>query len=267
MAIIKIRTRKSRSFSQALAYVSRNKSSRDKDIWFEIKHNVFSETHQELAREFLNNDEKRDVRRSDSNVLGHEIISFGPEDSRYLNREKLIEMAQKYISLRNPKGLYYIVPHLEEHIHLHVICGATDTQGKSLRMSKDELSTLREQFQDYHLKRFPELKHSSVRTGKDAVRNKETELKQFLKEVLKGDSTRESLQEKLAEKGMSFYERNGRLTGVKWGKKYRFKTLGIETDRIQDPPESPSDEKVKNRLVELRENSNEQSLDKESDKE
>ena len=137
--------------------------------------------------------------------------------------------------------------------------------GKSMRMSKKAFSELQQQMQAYQHEKYPELENSIVVLWgqKKIVNTKDAEYLvkqakgftnkeiagQKLEEVLGQSNNLEDLRMLLKAECMEIYERNGEATGI-WfnNRKFRFKTVGIEKERIQKLKEP---EKTKNHEEQL----------------
>ena len=163
----------------------------------------------------------------------------------------LEDMTREYLRLRNPNGLYIAVPHFDkDHYHVHICAsGVENKTGKSLRLSKQNLSKLSKGIQDYQIEKYPELKHSAVQRGqgrKNSRSEKEYQLKmrearatdkesllKVLQTYYKYSSSFEEFYSTLHETEIETYQRNGKVTGVVFnGRKFRFSRLGIGIDTI-----------------------------------
>lgn len=120
---------------------------------------------EELARQFLKNEEYRKNRRKNNVVLYMDILSFHSEDGEIPN-DILKRITKKYISLRAPLSMAIATVHRHEksHTHIHVCFSGTEYRtGKSNRISRDDFKNKvklpTEEFQRAH---FPELKFSKI---------------------------------------------------------------------------------------------------------
>ncbi|HNP49980.1 MAG TPA: relaxase/mobilization nuclease domain-containing protein [Bacteroidia bacterium] len=158
-------------------------------------------------------------------------------------------MTQEYLRLRNPNGLYIAVPHFDkDHYHVHICAsGVENKTGKSLRLSKTNLSKLSKGIQEYHIEKYPKLTHSVIQRGKgrkNSVTEKEYQYKmretratdkESLMKVLQLNYQKspslEGFYLRLNESNIETYRRSGKVKGVIFnGKKFRFSRLGISTE-------------------------------------
>jgi len=102
-------------------------------------------------------------------VCYHEVVSFSPESTKYLNRSVLKDLVTRYIRLRTDgKQLCIGAIHFDKgknwHAHL-VFSGIRITDFKSARISKSKLASIKQLLQDYQIKKYPLLSDSIVRHG------------------------------------------------------------------------------------------------------
>ncbi len=249
--LVKIKTRKKPSYRQLLEYILNDKERLydPSGKSFLIVHNLKGDSVDLWEKQFLQNMKYRAVKRKDSILLYHEILSWHPEEKN-ISLEKMEELAREYISRRNPSGMYVAVPHFDKHYHVHICASAWEYHnGRSLRLDKAALQKLRQDVQKRELELYPELTRSAVRHGSGTGRvfsDKQWQVKNRLGR----ESDKEVLIEKLNAclskaksmdgflkllKGneMRPYERNGRFTGVWYeGRKFRFKRLGVDLGRL-----------------------------------
>lgn len=253
--ILKIRTNKRDKFAYVLEYMlgDKNRLYDNGGKPFVITHNMKGKgiDISSWTKQFRENEKLRiRKRRKDGIVLYHEIISFNSLDSKNLTPEKIEDMIRQYIRLRNPNGSYVVCVHKDrDHIHAHICTSAINRSGKNMRLSRKDLADLKKNIQQYQMKRYPELSHSVVQHGSKGTRISEKE--QHLKRRTGKMSQREFIQmtvrscfnrskspqdfrERLNEKGLKTYIRGGKVYGVDYaGRKFRFRTLGIEIDQPQ----------------------------------
>ncbi|MBK7853231.1 MAG: relaxase/mobilization nuclease domain-containing protein [Bacteroidetes bacterium] len=181
------------------------------------------------------------------------ILSWHRDDSKNISLSMLEDTTREYLRLRNPNGLYIAVPHFDkDHYHVHICAsGVENKTGKSLRLSKTNLSKLSKGIQEYQIEKYPELKHSLVQRGKgrkNSITEKEYQYKmrvaratdkESLLKVLRSNYQRSvSIKEffsKLNESKIETYQRSGRVTGIVFnGKIFRFSRLGISSELFQE---------------------------------
>jgi hypothetical protein len=278
--IIKIKSHKRQVFEQILQYMINSKDRLfDKDQKsFCLSHNVKGNSISEWTKQYKVNEEHRQRRRKDSVMLTHEILSWHKDDTKHLTVEKMQAIAHEYISKRNPLGLYVAVPHFDkDHYHIHICASGVEYKtGKSLRLSKTNLLTLKKEIQNYQIEKFPELSKSIVEHGKKekAVysqkeyqmnlrtgRESQKELLSvMLKTCYKKANSIETFYDLLKDCGLKTYDRGGKTTGLLYeNQKYRFNKFGYTTDRL-NYLDRPKDRK--NELRKVRENKSEKSKEK-----
>lgn len=223
---------------------------------FVIKHNIRGESIEEWVKQYQENETYRKLRRPDSVILSHEILSWHREDTKNITIEKLEEMAKEYIKLRNPSGMAIAVSHSDkQHLHIHFcFSGLEYHTGKSLRMSKAEFTKLKQDIQNFQKEKFPELSNSIVEHGKSEKKtlalpsDREYQIKRrtgratdkeqvlgMLKDCYHRAISKEDFFEMVEECGLKIYERGGRISGVVMnGRKFRLKRMGVEEERLDE---------------------------------
>lgn len=256
--IVKIKTRKKPTFKQLLNYMLHHKERHfdERKQSFVIKHNIRGESVSEWEKQFIENETYRKLKRPDSVILSHEILSWHKDDAKNITIEKLEEMAREYISLRNPNEIYIAIPHTDkDHYHIHICAAGVEYHtGKAMRMSKAEFTKLKQGIQDYQRAKFPELSKSIVEHGKSEKKDlalsteKEYQSKRrtgratdkeqvlgILKDCYHRAVSREDFFEMVNESGLEVYSRGGNITGVIYAnRKYRFSRLGLNPEILQE---------------------------------
>lgn len=247
--IVKVKGRKRGSWRQLITYVLHD-TERVPDSRV-ILHNLPDGSIDDWVGWFKHNETFRENRRRNSVKLTHEILSFHPKDKDQLTLEKLEDIAREYIERRGPRGVYLGAIHLaKDHYHIHFcVSGVEYRSGQAMRLSKQEMKTLKQGLQDYQRERYPELVHSLAKHGRRGLnlsdreyrwQQKEGKLstKQRLHLVL--TSAYEAAKDiddflgELAEQGLAVYLRRGKPTGVEYeGRRYRFRTLGISKEQFE----------------------------------
>ncbi len=253
--IIKIKSYKRIGAARGLLQYALNDRKRlfDKEgRSFVVTHNLKGQGIDEWVNEIKANEKFRKHKRRNNIFLTQEIISFHRDDSKNITLRKMQDMAREYMRLRNPNALFVAAPHFDKnHWHIHIIAAALEYRtGKSLRMSRKELSELKQNIQHYQIRKYPELLNSVVKHGrkrKSLVREREYQYKlrtgkQTKREILLSilndisikSKDREDFLVQLLENNLSTYIRGGRIYGiVSEGRKFRFKTLGIDIENLQ----------------------------------
>lgn len=223
---------------------------------FAITHNLKGDSINKWVRQYKENEKLRLRKRIDSVIATHEIISFHRDDGKYISIDKLENIARQYILQRNPKGMYIAVPHFDKnHYHIHICASGIEYMtGKSLRLEKKNLKTLKQNIQKYQMEKYPELSNSIVNHGKYHPKDKalssekEYQYKQRTgratdKEQLTGiintcykkAGSKANFFELLKDCDLSPYVRGGKISGVIFhDKKYRLKRLGFNDERLQE---------------------------------
>ncbi|MEM7368707.1 MAG: relaxase/mobilization nuclease domain-containing protein [Bacteroidota bacterium] len=248
--IIKIKSRKSRSYRQLLKYLLTDEERvPDSRI---ILHNMPDGSINDWVGWYKYNETFRKHKRKNNVLLTHEILSWHKDDTPNLSIEAIEDMAREYIEKRNPLGIYVGTIHLsKEHYHVHFcVSGLEYRSGKSMRLSRTDLKELKQSVQAYQQEKYPELVHSVVDHG-NSKKLQLTDREYYHKQRTGGLSTREKLSllvddvlqkakdiddflGSVASQGLKPYFRNEKLMGI-WfnNRKYRFKKLAIDTDRLQ----------------------------------
>lgn len=255
--IIKIKTFKRANFKKLLNYMLHDEGRLfdEKKKSFVITHNLKGNTINQWGKQFLENENFRKLKRTDSVILTHEIISFHRDDAKNISLDKLENIAREYIQKRRVNGMFVAVPHFDkEHYHIHICASGVEYRsGKSLRMTKAEFQKLKKDIQQYQVERFPELSKSIVgheKKDKNKVRLTEkeyqyklrtgraTEKEQLigmLKTCYKAANSKEDFYKKLKECGLKTYIRGGKTTGLIFcNHKFRFNRLGFTEDRLEE---------------------------------
>lgn len=255
--IIKIKSHKnSNAFEKVLNYML-NKKDRlfdEKGYSFTLAHNLKGNSINEWAMQYRENEKYRKLKRVNSVILTHEIISFHKEDATNITLDKLEDIARQYVKMRNEKGMYVAVPHFDkDHYHIHICTSGIEYHtGKAMRLSKMELQKVKKQIQDYQIKRYPELNKSLVNHGNEkkvyALSDKEYNCKQrtgrasdkeqligMLKTCYKKAASKDNFYENLKESGLTTYIRGGKISGIIYNnKKFRINRLGFTEERLTD---------------------------------
>lgn len=274
--IYKVLSRKSPSYKSLLKYFLK----RDEDISKFYKHNIFTNSLEEINNEFKVNESFRDWHRSDQVYFWHEILSFSDkEDMSVIPPEFIQQFTEEYIKQRGINGQYVIAPHFDtEHLHLHILASALEySTGKSNRMTHAKLLEIKNNLQKFHEHNFKEISHSSCNHGtkqnypqngyfQKNLMNKRKELLPKLNaqisEILNTSKTKQQFLNSLTENNLQYYERNGELAGLySENLKFRFKQFEQLTDKIQSLEDNDLEiSKILDEINDLRE-SRKESID------
>ncbi|MFH0866636.1 MAG: relaxase/mobilization nuclease domain-containing protein [Bacteroidota bacterium] len=252
--IIKIKSHKKPSFLKLLDYMVNDKDRLfDKEGHsFAITHNLKGDSIEEWVKQYKDNEQYRQYKRVNSVLLTHEIISFHKDDAKNISLDKLENIAREYILQRGINGMYLAVPHFDkEHYHIHVCASGIEYKtGKTMRLSKMNLQSLKKKVQEYQIEKYPELSKSLVNHEKKvyALSDKEYKYQErtgratdkeqlvgMLKTCYKKAVSKDDFFQKLNESGLKTYIRGGRIYGVVFsGRKFRLKTMGFTEERLQE---------------------------------
>lgn len=250
-----------RSFTKVLSYIFRES---EKDETFVLTKYIKGKnlSVEELHHQFQSNEELRINKRKNNVVLYMDILSFHPKDAERLNNEKLYQITMKYLSLRAPKSIAVATVHRSEkdHTHLHIcFSGVEYKTGKSIRLSREDFKhKVKLPMEKYQQDVFPELTLSKIQHEKSLSikreRKRETEkrleargavsekqqLLQLLDEVFKTAKSQQDFYQKLQNRGVTLYSRNGKIAGIESNRKFRFKGLGYTPEILQSLEHDPT---------------------------
>lgn len=289
--IVKSLSRKATSGStgQLLGYIFRYVLDKEKRLPAEkpfiIKHNIRSRTVEGFVKEFEKNERNRIHKRSDQVSVNHTILSWAKVDKGNITDKILKDIAKQFIGLRGENNLFLGTKHEDkDHIHLHLAVSATQLNGLSSRMSRQQFSELKITLDAYQKEKYPQLtslpRHGlSKEIGLDNIvtmpgqtgrmTQKET-LQQALDKLVKLSVSKEQILEGLRSLGHEPYYRAGKLTGIKFDgeTKYRLNRFGYDEKKLNElnaVKEKEAQELAEMRMI--RERSQEQDKDREHDQE
>lgn len=253
--IIKSKSRRRATWRQLLNYMDDGTDERS----LVLTHNVRGGSVEAWIGEFLEAEEARLTRRTDSVVLYHEVMSFHDEDTHAITQEKLEDLTLQYVNLRAEKGLVVAMSHHDrDHVHVHFcISGVEHSTGKSMRMSQSQFTAVKRSMQAYQQQRYPEIAKSIADHGRKArqVRSepeylmkqrtgqpsKREELAEQLRALFNKSGSLERFGQALKEQGMELYLRNGRPQGVLADRvKYRLRSIGISKEDVARAGSAPA---------------------------
>ncbi|NVN95463.1 MAG: relaxase/mobilization nuclease domain-containing protein [Bacteroidetes bacterium] len=280
--IIKIKSHKTKnSFQKLLNYMLYDKDRLfdEKGYSFIVSHNLKGNDINEWIKQYQDNEQYRRLKRVNSVLLTHEIISFHKDDATNISLEKLEDIARQYIRQRNINGMYVAVPHFDkEHYHIHICASGIEYRtGKAMRLSKTELLSVKKEIQNYQIEKYPELSKSLVNHGNEkkeyALSDKEYKYKErtgrasdkeqligMMKTCYKKADSKDDFYENLKACGLTTYIRGGKISGIVFNdKKFRINRLGFTDERLEELNKSINRGKE---IGELREKSNEKIINR-----
>jgi hypothetical protein len=259
--VVKSMSRKTMSFLKLIEYIAREGRAEG----MPVVHNLSADGKDldKVNRAFMQN-ARHCPPRKNGVLLYHEILSLSPEDKSHATPEILIDLAERYLSQRACGAMAWGMVHFDKNPHIHLIISANlRGQAKKLRLSRKAFSELKHNLEIYQKEKYPALSRSIVfdedkkkrrevkqktmplkvtqksseqarekrlaSQGRGVLSQKEI-LHQQILDALTASESLEAFTAHLQRQGITLYERSGRLAGIiSKGKKYRFRTLGLET--------------------------------------
>lgn len=236
--------RKSVSFGQLLEYINAPEKTGQT-----LLHNLQARNNDlgTVRGEFIANAHLLPPRKN-GNVLYHEILSFGADDSSSVSPAILEDLARRYLDLRAPQALAYAKAHFDtECAHVHVIISANNVGShQRLRLSKQRFRHIQREVEQYQKERYPYLVHSLAQerqrsgireTRSEQDRHRRGEQSQSRKKVIRELIASEltvarsgpDCYRRLLKHGLRLYRR-GKAIGaedLEDCRRYRLKTLGL----------------------------------------
>ena len=277
--IIKSKSYKTkRSFTTVLHYIFREN---ERDNGFVLTRFIKGKdlSIDEIQQQLLSNEEFRINKRKNNVMLYMDILSFHPKDTERLDNQKLHQITMKYLSLRAPKSIAIAVVHRNEkqHTHLHIVFSGIEYKtGKSIRISKEDFKQkVKIPMEKFQQEVFPELSLSKISHEKSIYPKKELKKEQekileakvglsekqqllkLLEEVFKTAKSEQEFYQKLEEKNINLYKRNGKITGIQGNRKFRFTSLGYDQEILMQLEQNPTLQKRLKLLQKIKENQHE----------
>lgn len=249
--MVKSMSRKTVSFGQLLDYLNEPKEKGPALLQnFRVSRDDLPGIH----GEFLENARLLPTRRN-GNVLYHEILSFSDLDRNRVTPAILEDLTRQYLTLRAPYALAYAKAHFNTACpHVHLVISANDLRdSRRRRLSKADFHSIKRELEQYQMKRYPLLAHSTVyreRVPPSRPRRRRTESERSRRLLNDGrakptrkDALRELFVQALtrASSGEAFLRelarddlrlgRRGRtaiLEDRTGQRRYRLRTLGLE---------------------------------------
>ena len=232
---------------------------------FVVQHNVKGKTIPSWVKQFEQNEVNRVYQRSNSVKVYHDILSWSSKDTSNMSLEKMQDMAEKYIELRNENALWIAVPHRDkDHWHVHFAMSGVEIEtGKSSRVSREQFKEIKKELQQYQIEKYPELTHSIVdhekSKKKEPISEKEYQLtkrtkqpserertKEVLTKLYRQSNSKEDFYKRIQDNGLKMYERGGKNYGIEGDRKMRFSTLGFDDKKIDTLDATLEFEKLRN---------------------
>jgi uncharacterized protein (DUF1499 family) len=229
----------------------------DKEDSFEIFNNFKSREGDKSTaiREMYHQNSLKRRRVNGKNISHfHEILSLSKKDEAHVSLDMLHTLATEYIRLRCPNSLCYAKAHLHgKNKHVHFVISASEIGGKNLRISRKRFKNIKHEIEKIQIKKFPQLENSIVHTGneKENSRTKNNDIEKHTKKRTKkalekekvselvckavsGSKSIDDLRDSLRSGDIELYFYREKPSGVIYNdKKYRWSTLGIEKERIE----------------------------------
>ena len=135
--IIKIKSHKNKNAYQNLLTYMLNDKDRlfdEKGYSFTVSHNIKGNNINEWVKQYQVNEQNRRLKRVNSVLLTHEIISFHKDDATNISLDKLEDITRQYVKERNINGMYVAVPHFnKEHYHIHICASGIEYKTGKIR--------------------------------------------------------------------------------------------------------------------------------------
>jgi len=251
-------------YARMVRYLMDDKGRADENSWSFFHNLTAGFEEQDIVQELMANDVFR-KKRKNGIALQHLILSFHELDSEKIDPLILQDLTQKFLELYAPKSVAFARVHTgEKHWHVHVLVSANELgSSRSTRVSKQEFARIQRELEVYQLEKYPFLNNSIVklrperdqkirkksdhpekplseqelrmkdRLGKQPTQKEgmKAQLKAFLQQA---DST-QAFYDLLEQHGFELYTYREKIRGFfKDGKKFRFRTIGVTEEMIQE---------------------------------
>lgn len=183
--IIKFKTRKNiYTAKQLVGYLLTDKGKIEEPFsGVTFLQNITRVDPETMHRDFTDNF-KFQPKRKLATALYHEVLSIHPKDERHVTEDMIRDMMRVYVKMRGAENALVLGKYhsSEAHKHIHFMLSGGDYKSKKrLRMSKARMKKLLKEFERYHQKTYPELKHSIIHL-KEKVRSQSISENPFVKE-------------------------------------------------------------------------------------
>lgn len=249
-------SRKSRSFSQLFNYM-REGSSRNSEYDF-FTQNLYSRKGKDITADFLQNS-RRLKNRKNGNFLFHEVISITKSKQLTLaeEKERLFDIVCEYAKHRCSNNLVTGFLHDEKanNVHFHLMISSNEIgESKNQRLTKFDFNKIKIQTEKYVIDKYPELEQGIIigaKKGKHKTKQKAKQSKKAwelirkggrlekkekiittLKSVFADCRSKTEFFNRLAKQNIEMYNRGNTIGFINQAddKKYRLKTLGLESE-------------------------------------
>lgn len=252
--IIKSFSRKSASFSQLLGYIKKGRSKGDSYLF---THNFYNETnHYKIVEQYLKNYRNLKKTNDKTNSLLHEVICLEKQEN--FTEKELHQIAKDLIAQytldRANNCLVTAGIHFHDgRVHIHFMLSSNELDNeKNLRLSHAEFEAKKAHIREYAKQQYPNLKQLPIPKKKkgdhqrkakkvsDELQFKKRTGKVSDREIIRGKlgkifysaHSADEFIRCLREENLALYQR-GKTFGFldqKTGKKYRLKTLELESE-------------------------------------
>jgi len=247
-------------------------SSRNSEYDF-FSQNLYSNHGKDITAEFLSNS-KRVKSRSNGNYLFHEVISI--TKSKQLNlaqeKERLYDIVCHYANARchNNLAVGFLHDEKSNNVHYHLMISSNEIgEFKNQRLTKYDFNKIKIDTEKYVIDKYPELEQDIIinakkdkhkeqlsKNGWELKRKgsrleKKEKITEQLKNIFDNCQSKPDYFDRLSSQNVEMYNRGNTIGFINLSdnKKYRLKTLGLETDfnKIQTllSPAEPKTEKQK----------------------
>lgn len=212
-----------------------------------------------IAEQYVVNEQHRKVKRSNSVLLYMDILSFHPDDYEKLLDDRILKkITRTYLRKRAPKAMATAVVHRKSkkgNTHVHIaISGINYKTGESIRVSQESYKQAKLDIESYQKKYYPFLKKSEINhdkkqreRGEVIIKDSEYKMKQkrgvlsnkkqilqLLNECYISASSKQHFFTSLAQNGIQLYKRGNNIVGlVVQGTKHRFRKLGYLPESLE----------------------------------
>ncbi len=250
--IIKSMSRKTKSFSQLFSYMEKGSSKSSEYDFF--SQNLYSNNDKEIKSAFLENARELKFRRN-GNYLFHEVISITKSKQLNLEQEKerLFDIVCQYTKSRccNNLAVGYLHDEKSNNIHYHLMISSNEVgSNRNQRLTKHNFDKIKKETEKYVIDKYPELEQDIIINGKKERKKqklskgawevkrkggrleKKERITSTLKDIFSGSNSKSEFFNQLSSQHIEMYNR-GKSIGfisINDQKKYRLKTLGLETE-------------------------------------
>ena len=118
-----------------------------------------------MHKDFLEN-YKYLSKRKNGVAFYHTILAISKKDKEKITKPMLKDLMEKYIEFRGLQNAL-VIAKSHENQHIHLMISANNLRSKErLRMSHQQMKKLLNDFESYHISKYPQLENSIVHTIK-----------------------------------------------------------------------------------------------------